>query len=181
MKYELTTPPHTHTHPLQSQTHVTETTLSLQSVPQTWVMVGSGEDQASKHPHFCFPEPHRISCCDSSPLEIYKLGQGLRKNTQRARALPPPPPPPPRSSVQPSPTTIQRGLLRGLRTAMRLSHHQRQRGLAGEGGRPGGGRTLPTPSLGGGGRDAAGDCTEPHNFRAALEPPAAALHLNEEG
>ena len=64
---------------------------------------------------------------------------------------------------------------------MRLSHHPRRRGLAGEGGRHGGGRTFPTPSLGGGGRDAAGDCTEPHNFRAALEPPAAALDLNGEG
>lgn len=40
---------------------------------------------------------------------------------------------------------------------MRLGHHPRRRGLAGEGERPGGGRALPR----GGGRNAAGDCTEP--------------------
>lgn len=61
---------------------------------------------------------------------------------------------------RPSPTTIQRRLLRGLGTAMRLGHHPRRGGLAGEGGRPGGGRALPTPSSGGGGRNAAGGCTE---------------------
>lgn len=40
---------------------------------------------------------------------------------------------------------------------MRLGHHPRRGGLAGEGARPGGGPALPR----GGGRNAAGACTEP--------------------
>lgn len=136
--------------------------------PRFYHKPGYGGDDASKHPHFC----HHVCCCNPSPLEISKTGAGVDvRNAQRVRSLPPPPPRPPRQVpvrpgllthawVRPSPTAIQRRLLRGLETAMRLGHHPRGRGLAGKGGRPGGRRALPTPSPGGGGRSAAGGCTE---------------------
>lgn len=84
--------------------------------------------------------------------------------------------------VRPSPTSIKRRLLlSSLGTAMRICHHPRQRGLAGVGGRPGAGRALPSPSSGGGRRNAAGDCTEPKDSRGVLEPPPPPLDLNRQG
>lgn len=120
------------------------------------------------------------------PSKFYELGRGLGK----MRSVPAPchhqPPLSPiwpglrtHAWVLPSPTTIQRRLL-GLGTALRIGHHPRRRGLAGEGGRPGGDRALPTPSSGGGGRNAAGDCTEPHDSWSS-GAPAATSDLNGEG